>query len=280
MDCGSRDNQSPPDFSPPFASPALHPYLHFVFKRLFSRKPETPAVVHAAPVGERIYAIGDIHGRLDLLNYLLAQIEADSAARGPAKTTLISLGDLPDRGPDSRGVVERLMALSDRDEIILLAGNHEELMIRCWEGDRQVAATFNRAGGRATLLSYGVTPEQYDHWDLDEMIAQMPNFIPASHIDFMKGFHDYYQAGDYLFVHAGIAPGIAIEDQDPVDLRWIRRSFLESNADHGVMVIHGHTITQTVDERPNRIGIDTGAFGSDVLTAIGIEGTDRWFLST
>ncbi len=252
-----------------------------MFKRLFSRKTETPTAVHKAPAGERIYAIGDIHGRLDLLDQLLAKIDADDAERGKAKTRLIILGDLPDRGPESRGVIERLMALaSTNDEIILLIGNHEELMIRTWEGDRQVAGTFNRVGGRATLLSYGVDPEDYDSWDLTDLAQNMSRYVPQSHIDFMRGFRDYYQAGDYLFVHAGIAPGIAIEDQDPLDLRWIRRTFLESTADHGAMVIHGHTITDSVDERPNRIGIDTGAFGSGILTAIGVEGADRWFLST
>jgi serine/threonine protein phosphatase 1 len=269
---------------------ALDPHLHprcivpicaAVFKRLFSRKAEAPAAVHRAPAGERIYAIGDIHGRLDLLDALLAKIDADDGERGPAKTRLIILGDLPDRGPDSRGVIERLMALAQTNtDIIFLIGNHEELMIRTWEGDRQVAGTFNRVGGRATLLSYGVSSDEYDSWDLSELAEKTARYVPQSHIDFMRGFRDYYRAGDYLFVHAGIAPGIAIEDQDPVDMRWIRRSFLESTADHGVMVVHGHTITGSVDERPNRIGIDTGAFESGILTAIGVEGEDRWFLST
>lgn len=253
-----------------------------MFKRLFSRKAAVPApTAHRAPAGERIYAIGDIHGRLDLLDELLAKIGTDDAARSPAKTTLVILGDLPDRGPDTRGVVERLMGLAAASsDIIFLMGNHEELMIRTWEGDRQVAGTFNRVGGKATLLSYGVRSDVYDSWDLAELANQTVHYVPRDHIDFMRSFRDYYQSGDYLFVHAGIAPGIAIEDQDPIDLRWIRRSFLESTSDHGAMIIHGHTITDRVDERPNRIGIDTGAFGSGVLTAIGIEGGDRWFLST
>ncbi len=253
-----------------------------MFKRLFSRKAAVPApTAHRAPAGERVYAIGDIHGRLDLLDELLAKIGTDDAARSPAKTTLVILGDLPDRGPDTRGVVERLMGLAAASsDIIFLMGNHEELMIRTWEGDRQVAGTFNRVGGKATLLSYGVRSDVYDSWDLAELANQTVHYVPRDHIDFMRSFRDYYQSGDYLFVHAGIAPGIAIEDQDPIDLRWIRRSFLESTSDHGAMIIHGHTITDRVDERPNRIGIDTGAFGSGVLTAIGIEGGDRWFLST
>ena len=212
---------------------------------------------------------------------MLARIDADDAGRTPARTTLVILGDLPDRGADSKGVIERLIQLKDSGgDIIFLMGNHEELFIRIWEGEREIAATFNRAGGRETMLSYGVSPEEYDAWDFGELAAKAHKYVPQDHIDFLRSFQDWYKAGDYLFVHAGIAPGIAIEDQTPEDLRWIRRSFVESEVDHGVMVIHGHTITQAVDEQPNRIGIDTGAYASGKLTAIGIEGSERWFLST
>ncbi len=256
-------------------------YLAGVFKRLFKfGAAPSPRLFHA-PAGERLYAIGDIHGRRDLLDALLKQIDADDRSRTPAKTTLVILGDLMDRGADSRGVIELLMQLqAASDRIVFLAGNHEELMIRTWEGERQIAATFNRAGGKETLMSYGVSAETYDGWDLGEMTEQLGRLVPADHISFLKGFRDWYKAGDYLFVHAGIRPGIDIEDQTSEDLRWIRGGFLDSNEDFGVMVIHGHTITKSVDERANRIGIDTGAYGSGVLTAIGLEGTERWFLST
>ncbi|MEQ1548587.1 MAG: metallophosphoesterase family protein [Chakrabartia sp.] len=254
-----------------------------VFKRLFNRKEQNPVPqrLWSLPEGERAYAIGDIHGRLDLFNRLLAAIDADDAARAPARTTLILLGDLADRGPDSRGVIERAMGLvASSDNIVCLMGNHEELLTRVWDGERSSAGTFNRVGGRETLLSYGVTPEDYDQWDLGEMTEATGRVVPEAHIDFLRSFKDWHQMGDYLFVHAGIRPGHPIEDQDATDLRWIRREFTESDADHGVMVIHGHTITENIDERHNRIGIDTGAFGSDVLTAIGLEGTERWFLET
>ena len=252
-----------------------------MFSKLFRRKEAVPPRLWSAPEGERIYAIGDVHGRLDLLNLLLEKIEADDAARGPAKTKLIILGDLPDRGPDSRGVIEKLMRMAAASpDIIFLMGNHEEMMIRTWEGDRQVAGLFNKTGGRATMLSYGVAPETYDSWDLSDFAAKAADYVPADHIDFLRGFQNLHRAGDYLFVHAGIAPGIAIEDQDPVELRWIRRSFIESSADHGAMVIHGHTVTSAVDIRSNRIGIDTGAYESGVLTAIGLEGANRWFIAT
>jgi serine/threonine protein phosphatase 1 len=252
-----------------------------VFKRFFKRPDPAPVKSYIAPAGQRLYAIGDIHGRLDLLNILLAKIDADDGERGPAQTKLILLGDLPDRGPDTRGVIERVMALADQNpDCILLKGNHEELLIRAWEGERGIAGTFNRAGGRETLYSYGVTPEDYESWDLGDLVENVSRFVPEHHINFLRGFQDSYRAGDYLFVHAGIRPGIDMADQDPVDLRWIRREFIESTDDHGMMVIHGHTITDAVDEQPNRIGIDTGAYASEILTAIGIEGSERWFLST
>jgi serine/threonine protein phosphatase 1 len=252
-----------------------------VLKRLFARKPEPELRLWAMPAGERAYAIGDIHGRADLLDRLLAMIDADDAGRGAARTTLVFLGDLADRGPDSRGVVERLMALraSSRDCVFLM-GNHEELLIRVWQGERASAGTFNRAGGRETLMSYGVSGDDYDHWDLGGVTEATARVVPAGHIAFLKSFRDWHAMGDYLFVHAGIRPGVDIEDQDTTDLRWIRSDFTRSQEDHGRMVIHGHTITRDIDERPNRIGIDTGAFASGRLTAIGLEGTARWFLQT
>jgi serine/threonine protein phosphatase 1 len=251
-----------------------------VFKRLFSRAAPAPARLWSVPAGERLYAIGDIHGRDDLLAQLLDKIDADSAARGNAKTTLIFLGDLPDRGPDSRRVIERLMALPAVRPCLFLAGNHEELMTRVWEGERSSAPTFHRVGGRATLLSYGAEPDAYDSWDFEQLTVETRALVPKSHIDFLRSFQDYHLAGDYLFVHAGIRPGLPLEDQDPIDMRWIRGDFVRSKVDHGLMIIHGHTITDAVDEQSNRIGIDTGAYESGMLTAIGLEGAERWFLQT
>ncbi len=251
-----------------------------VFKRLFAKKEAEPRL-WAVPEGERVYAIGDIHGRRDLLDMLLDRIDADNELRGPANTTFVFLGDLADRGPDSRGVIERLMQLEHSERrCIFLAGNHEELLIRVWEGERPMAATFNRAGGRETLMSYGVTAETYDGWDLGAVTEATARLVPDEHIAFLKRFQDWHRIGDYLFVHAGIRPGVAIEDQDVTDLRWIRGEFVRSDVDHGVMVVHGHTITDEVDEQHNRIGIDTGAFASGMLTAIGVEGTERWYLAT
>jgi serine/threonine protein phosphatase 1 len=252
-----------------------------VLKRLFARKEDPAPRLWALPAGERVYAIGDIHGRLDLLETLLDRIAFDDERRGAAKTTLVFLGDLMDRGPDSRGVIDRLMRLSNSSQpCVFLMGNHEELLIRVWSGERQTAATFNRAGGRETLMSYGITREAYDSWDLGDVTEATARLVPQEHIDFLRSFKNWHQQGDYLFVHAGIRPGIHVEDQDVVDLRWIRGDFTRSDEDHGMMVIHGHTITDEVDEQPNRIGIDTGAFASGVLTAVGLEGSERWYLRT
>jgi serine/threonine protein phosphatase 1 len=250
-----------------------------VFKKFFARAEPEPQV-YALPEGQRVYAIGDIHGRRDCLDTLLGMIDADDAARGRADTKLVFLGDLVDRGADSRGVVERAMHIAQSPKTVLLMGNHEEILIRAWEGDRKAAGLFHRVGGRETMLSYGVNEAEYDACDLADLAELVGERVPVEHIAFMKNFIDFWQCGDYLFVHAGIRPGLPLDEQRASDMRWIRRDFLDDLRDHGMMVVHGHSITEEVDEQPNRIGIDTGAFASGKLTALGIEGTERWVLST
>ena len=245
---------------------------------LLARKPKLR--VHALPAGERIYAIGDIHGRRDCLDTLMAKIDADDASRGVANTVLVFLGDLTDRGDDSRGVVERVMEIAATRACKLVMGNHEEVLINAWEGDVPSVRLFHRIGGRETLLSYGVTEAEYDAADFDRLIDLLGKHVLAEHIAFLRRFEDFYARGDYLFVHAGIRPGCPIDAQDPGEMRWIRDRFLNDPRDHGAMVVHGHTVTADVDEWPNRIGIDTGAYASGKLTALGIEGTTRWFLSS
>jgi serine/threonine protein phosphatase 1 len=248
-----------------------------VFRKLFSR-PEPRTYALSGP--RRIYAIGDIHGRLDLFEQLLAKIDADDTARGETDTHLILLGDLVDRGPDSAGVVERAMQLCASGKCRVLIGNHEEVLIRTWEGDRRIAGLFARIGGRETLLSYGVSEEAYEAADLQELVELTRTHVPEAHIEFMRGFEEMIPEGEYLFVHAGIRPGVPHDEQSREDTRWIRRDFLEDERDHGAMIVHGHTIAEQVVERHNRIGIDTGAFATGKLTAIGLEGAERWFLST
>jgi serine/threonine protein phosphatase 1 len=234
----------------------------------------------SVPDGARIYAIGDIHGRLDLLDRLLAMIDADDAGRGPSRTELIFLGDLLDRGPDSLGVVERVMALGERRAVRCLLGNHEEVFLRALSGDLRALRFLVRIGGRETLLSYGISAEQYRDVDYDELLVLLQEKVPASHVAFLSSFENWIEIGDYLFVHAGLRPGVAVEDQKSSDLCWIREDFLSHRESFGKMVVHGHSITEDIDERPNRIGIDTGAFASGRLTAIGLEGDQRWYLST
>ena len=234
----------------------------------------------SVPEGRRIYAIGDIHGRRDLLDRLLSLIDEDDAARGPARTELIFLGDLVDRGPDSVGVIERLMALRETRPVRFLMGNHEEVFLQAVSGDQRALRFLVRIGGRETLLSYGISEEEYAGLDFEELMELLQRKVPAGHLDFLSGFESWIEVGDYLFVHAGLRPGVAVEDQKTSDLCWIREDFLSHRDSFGKMVVHGHSITEEIDERPNRIGIDTGAFASGRLTAIGLEGEERWYLST
>ncbi|MBV9929829.1 MAG: serine/threonine protein phosphatase [Alphaproteobacteria bacterium] len=231
--------------------------------------------------GARAYAVGDIHGRLDLLDEVLARIEDDAAHRRARKTWAIFLGDLIDRGPDSAGVIERLRTWRpEHIRPVFLAGNHEEVFLTILGGDPKFLANWLKFGGAECAASYGVDPDLLRRVDEDEAVAMLRARVPRRHREFLEGFADTFAFGDYLFVHAGIRPGIAIEEQDRTDLRWIRDPFLRDTQDHGCVVVHGHTISKAVDERTNRIGIDTGAYKSGILTALAVEGERRWFLAT
>ena len=251
-------------------------------KTLLNLVSRQPPRTYEVPPGRRIYAIGDIHGRLDLLDRLLDSIAADDRDRGAgARPELIFLGDLVDRGPQSRGVVERLLGLRDGPvPARFLMGNHEEVFLRAARGDARALRFLIRIGGRETIFSYGITEAEYRDLDYEPLAALLPERVPAAHVDFLAGFEMMIEIGDYLFVHAGLRPGIALEDQATSDLCWIREEFLNHRDSFGKMVVHGHSITDDVDLRPNRIGIDTGAFASGRLTALGLEGAERWFLST
>jgi serine/threonine protein phosphatase 1 len=244
-----------------------------------SRNRDKPAP--RTPRGYRAYAVGDIHGRLDLLDQLLAQIERDSECRAPRKTLLIFLGDLIDRGPDSRGVVERLRNYRhDRIRPYFLGGNHEEVLLRLLAGERGILASWLQFGGSECLQSYGFDPATLIERSETTALAMIKEAIPESHARFLGSFADTLRFGDYLFVHAGIRPKIDLSLQSQADLRWIRSPFLDEDCDHGFVVVHGHTISEVVEERPNRIGIDTGAYRSGILTALALEEADRWTLDT
>lgn len=253
-----------------------------MLKRIMkAMQPRDAAPAAAVPAGERVYAIGDIHGRLDQLEALLAMIDADDAAREPARTHLVLLGDLVDRGPDSAGVIDLAMQLAaTRPDVRFLAGNHEELLLTAIEGQPRAMKVLCQVGGRETLLSYGMSRRAYDDATFDDLIEMARAVVPPEHIAFLSAFENAIEIGDYLFVHAGVRPGVELNEQVPADLRWIRREFLDHRGSFGRMVVHGHTITPDVELRPNRIGIDTGAYASGKLTAIALESTDRWFLQT
>ncbi|WP_340264195.1 metallophosphoesterase [Sphingobium mellinum] len=225
----------------------------------------------------RIYAVGDIHGRLDLLDALLSAIERDHAARPPQTRQLILLGDLIDRGPCSAQVVERAMQFSDT---LFIKGNHEELFVAAARGSARHVGSFRRIGGIETLASYGLPTGEAAAMDDAALARWMLNNVPRAHVDFMDGFSDMLSIGDYMFVHAGIRPRVPLDKQTSADLRWIREEFLTHRGDHGRVVVHGHSISTDIEERPNRIGIDTGAWRTGRLTAIGLEGTARWYLQT
>lgn len=251
-----------------------------MLKKFFKRRGGS-APASALPPGERVYAIGDVHGRLDLLDALLAEVDADDAGRAPADTTLVFLGDLVDRGPRSAEVVERLRRLRvERPGTRFLLGNHEEVFLAALDGDERALRGFCKMGGRETILSYGVDERRYERMDYDELGDALRTIVPAEHRCFLRGFDDLIVRGDYAFAHAGVDPGSTMEAQQTSDLRWIREPFLNHRGTLEKVVVHGHTITPDVEWRAHRIGIDTGAYESGRLTALGLEGEDRWLLQT
>lgn len=230
------------------------------------------------PDGQRVYAIGDIHGRRDLLCRMIARIEADDAAREPAETTVILLGDLVDRGPESAGVIATAREWAKRRRVRLLAGNHEEMFLGSFDRD-ETLRHFLRHGGKETLLSYPLGVDEYNRATLEELRALMHRLVPAEDIAFLRAMEDRIQIGDYVFVHAGVRPGVPLEEQKISDLRWIRGEFIEGPETRDFVVVHGHTILEAPHVSALRISLDTGAFASGQLTAIGLESTARWLIS-
>ena len=230
------------------------------------------------PAGQRVYAVGDIHGRLDLLIPLLAHIRDDISARATADNHVVLLGDLVDRGPYSAETVEYAIShLPSFATFHVLMGNHEEAMLRALDPHEDRAENlWLKFGGYETLASYGVPVatlgEEIPPVDL------LKKYIPERHHRFLESLPDAMRFGDYVFVHAGIRPGVAIEEQNSSDMRWIRNEFLEHRGELGAYIVHGHSISTEADIQANRIGIDTGAYRSGTLTALGLEGDRRWLL--
>lgn len=229
-----------------------------------------------------LYAIGDIHGRLDLLDRLLDAIAADPGRADGRNVRLVALGDYVDRGPDSMGVIDRLCDLQDDgSDVVCLRGNHEQMM-RDFLKDPIGTACWLPNGGIETLKSYGIrAPETHNALAPHHLIAlsaALRNALPERHRQFLNTLSDCHEAGDYFFAHAGINPDLSLNEQRPEDLMWIREPFLYSRALYTKVIVHGHTITRTVDLHPNRIGLDTGSFYSGILTGMAFDGGERRIL--
>lgn len=231
---------------------------------------------------ERLYVIGDIHGRIDLLMDMIALIE-DDAKKVNQPIHLIFLGDYIDRGPNSAQVLDYLNHFIPQwAKITYLRGNHEQLILDVIDGtakDAEMEAWLYH-GGRETLASYGIGTSTVYSDDKDAIRAALIHAMPSNHQLFLRNTHFSKITGPYIFVHAGLRPGIPLDQQTPQDLLWIREPFLSFNGDFGAIVVHGHSIRREVDNRANRIGIDTGAYATGRLTALVIEGANRRFLTT
>jgi serine/threonine protein phosphatase 1 len=231
--------------------------------------------------GARAYAVGDIHGRSDLLEALLATIERDAAVRPAKSTFLVFLGDYIDRGPNSAAVIELLQNYRPSYATpVFLGGNHEDVLLRVLRGDPGLLSAWLKLGGGECAASYGLDSAALGGIDERAAIDRIRAAIPPSHRNFMERCADTFRFGDYLFVHAGIRPGVPFDQQEPSDLRWIREPFLSDTQEHGLVIVHGHSIVPSYEERGNRIAIDTGAYRSGILTALAIEDENRWQLTT
>jgi serine/threonine protein phosphatase 1 len=236
----------------------------------------------SVPHGVRVYAIGDIHGRLDLLEALLARIAAHEHEAPPACPVLIFVGDYIDRGPDSRGVIEVLVnGLPDRFERVFLRGNHEDMMLRIFKQPDQFDLWATN-GGLATARSYGIafTPHPFSATDVKFITSRLDVAIPMPHRKFLEGLRINVTLGDYFFVHAGVRPGIPLAQQKESDCLFIRDEFLSYRGSFGKVIVHGHTPKSEPENLPNRINVDTGAFFTDQLTALCLEGSSRKFFTT
>lgn len=251
-------------------------------KRVFGRPRKTSSKPASVPPDTRVYAVGDIHGRHDLLDDLHRQIAADGAGAPERRRVLVYLGDYVDRGMGSRQVLDRLVHEPLAGfERVFLEGNHEAVLLDFLH-DASVGQGWLFYGGYATLASYGIAATELnrDPHRLRQLQDAFRAALPTDHLSFLRALRPMHREGDYLFVHAGIRPGVPLERQTPEDLFWIREDFLESSDPYECVVVHGHTIVPGPDIRANRIGIDTGAFATGRLTCLVLTGAARRFMTT
>ena len=229
------------------------------------RRPSLPAEL-------RIYAIGDIHGCLDLLNELLVRIGSDIALRPTVRPLYVFLGDYIDRGSASRETIDRLIEHGKTHESVFLKGNHELIAIKCLS-DRGLFDQWLRLGGLETLVSYGVPAETLANGkQIAELQSAFHGALPQAHFRFFRDLKNSFECGDFFFAHAGVKPNVELSRQKENDLLWIRGEFLSSKDDFGKIVVHGHTPTREIEVGPNRINIDTGAFATGRLSCLVLEG--------
>lgn len=228
--------------------------------------------------GQRLYVLPDIHGCLTLLEDALARIAADLAAHPHEPSTIICLGDYIDRGPDSCGVIERLSELQRSRPTVCLKGNHEAMLLGILRHPDRLE-DWKPVGGYATLMSYGVLPPlRLTPALCTSLVAALVRAMPPAHRAFLDGLKTSHSCGRYFFAHAGVRPGLAFDDQEEADLLWIRTAFLHSKADHGKTVVHGHTPVKEPEVLANRINLDTGAYATNRLTCLALEGRDLRFV--
>jgi hypothetical protein len=223
--------------------------------------------------GVRIYAIGDIHGRADLLRAILEKVDIDRTQRPVNRPIILFIGDYVDRGPSSREVLDILIKYREMSESIFLKGNHETFISRFLK-EPAALNEWRLCGGLETLLSYGLKPSfNPDERERRKLSEEFAGTIAGDHLAFLNSLQLSFRCGDFLFVHAGIRPGVPLADQAEEDLLWIREDFLGSKAPFGVFVVHGHTPVGAPEMRSNRLNIDTGAFATGRLTCAVIEGS-------
>ena len=223
------------------------------------------------PEGVRIYAIGDVHGRADLLEQTFTRIDSHIAAHPVDRPIQVLVGDYIDRGPNSRQVLDRLIARARSSKMVLLKGNHETFVLE-FLGNPSKLQLWSQMGGLETLMSYGVTPSlNADSQTQRELAIALQAALPKSHLNLLKGLRSSFSCGGFFFVHAGIKPGIPLAEQREEDLLWIRDDFLLHEGTFAKIIVHGHTPVRAVEIRPNRINIDTGAYATGKLSCIAIE---------
>lgn len=253
--------------------------LKSIFKKILNSRQGEPSAV-GLPTNHRLYCVGDIHGRLDLLLEVHQKIAADALDFEGIKL-LVYLGDYVDRGMHSKQVIDCLLENNFPDfEKVFLLGNHEQVLLQfLLSKDASIAHDWFRFGGLSTLVSYGVNVHGIPTAkDLGRLRAEFREKLPATHLDFFQHLVLNYEIGGYFFVHAGVKPKVKLHRQRPEDMLWIREDFLNSDVFHGRVIVHGHSVTDEPEIRHNRIGLDTGAYTSGRLTCAVFEDINCRFL--